>query len=121
VEINRGGKLAAYQKSGEKWMAGQKQMDSASVQALIDKLRDLASIKFLDQGFTTPVFEATVTSNDGKRTEKASISKSGNSYFARRENEPAVYELDGKIVEELEKAAGDVKEFQQPKDDKKKK
>ncbi|MEK7751834.1 MAG: DUF4340 domain-containing protein [Acidobacteriota bacterium] len=115
VEINRGGKLAAYQKSGEKWMAGQKQMDSASVQALIDKLRDLASIKFLDQGFTTAVFEATVTSNDGKRTEKVSVSKSGNSYFARRENEPAVYELDGKIVEELEKAAGEVKEFQQPK------
>jgi hypothetical protein len=121
VEVNRGGKLAAYQKSGEKWMAGQKQMDSASIQALIDKLRDLASIKFLDQGFTTPVFEATVTSNDGKRAEKASISKSGNSYFARRENEPAVYELDGKIVEELEKAANEVKEFQQPKDDKKKK
>ena len=121
VEINRGGKLAAYQKSGEKWMAGPKQMDSTSVQALIDKLRDLASIKFLDQGFTTPMFEAVVTSNDGKRTEKVSISKSGNSYFARRENEPAIYELDGKIVEELEKAAGGVKEFQQPKDDKKKK
>jgi len=121
VEINRGGKVVSYQKSADKWMAGQKQMDSASVQALIDKLRDLASIKFLETGFTTPEFEATVTSNDGKRVEKASISKAGNSYFAKRENEPAVYELDGKIVEELEKAASDVKEFQQqPKDDKKK-
>lgn len=120
VEINRGGKVAAYQKSGDKWMAGSKQMDSASVQALIDKLRDLSSIKFLEKGFTTPEFEATVTSNDGKRVEKISISKSGDSVFARRENEPAVYELDGKVFEELGKAAGEVKEFQPPKTDKKK-
>ncbi len=121
VEINRGGKTIAYQKSGDKWTAGQKQMDSASVQALIDKLRDLASIKLLDKGFTAPMFEATVTSNDGKRIEKVSISKSGNSYFARRENEPSIYELDGKIVEELDKAANEVKEFQPPKSDQKKK
>jgi hypothetical protein len=121
VEIRRGGKAVAYQKSGDKWMAGSQQMDSASIQALIDKLRDLSSIKFRDQGFTTPEFEATVTSNDGKRVEKVLISKSGNSVFARRENEPAVYELDGKIYEELVKAAGEVKEFQPPKDDKKKK
>jgi hypothetical protein len=119
VEINRGGKVAAYQKSSDKWMLGQKQMDSASVQALIDKLRDLSSIKYLEKGFTTAEIEATVTSNDGKRVEKVAISKSGNSYFAKRENESTIYELDGKAVEELEKAAGDVKEFQPPKDEKK--
>ena len=44
----------------------------------------------------------------------------GNSYFARRENEPAIYELDGKAVEELQKAAGEIKEYQPPKDQKKK-
>lgn len=120
VEIIRGGKQTAYQKSGDKWMAGQKQMDSTSVQALIDKLRDLSSIKFLDSGFTTPALEAVVTSNDGKRVERVSISKSGNSVLARREGEPAVYEVDGKIFEELEKAAGEVKDFQPPKEDKKK-
>ncbi len=120
VELNLGGKTAAYQKSGDKWMAGQKQMDSASVQALIDKLRDLSSIKFLDQGFTTPAIEIAVTSNDGKRVEKVSISKSGNNRYARRESEAAVYELDGKAVEELEKVAGDVKQAQPAKDSKKK-
>ncbi len=109
-----------YQKSGEKWTSGAKQMDSASVQALIDKLRDLSSIKFLDKASGTPVFEATVTSNDNKRVEKVVISKEGNIYTARRENEPSIYELDGKAVEELQKAAAEVKEYQPPKDQKKK-
>ncbi len=45
-------------------------MDSTSVQALIDKLRDLSASKFVESGFTTPQVEITVVSNDGKRTEK---------------------------------------------------
>ena len=59
-------------------------------------------------------------SNDGKRVEKVGISKQGDSYFAKRENEPSVYELETKPVEELQKAASEVKEFQPPKDQKKK-
>ena len=46
--MRNGPTQVAYEKSGEKWMAGAKQIDPASVQALIDKLRDLTSIKFLD-------------------------------------------------------------------------
>lgn len=110
VEIRDGAKTYSFQKTGDKWSAGGKQMDSVGVQSLIDKLRDLTSIKFVETGFTTPAIDLTVTSNDGKRVEKVSISKSGNSYFARRENEPAIYELDGKAVEELQRAAADVKE-----------
>ncbi len=121
IEIRDGSKTAAYQKTADKWMSGNKQMDSPGIQALVDKLRDLSSIKFLDSGFTTAFFEATVTSGDGKRVEKVQIAKSGNSYQARRENEPAIYELDGKAVEELQKAASEVKEHQPPKDEKKKK
>jgi len=120
VEIRDDAKQVEYQKSGDKWMAGGKQMDSVSVQAVIDKLRDLAAAKFPDKGFTTPFLEAKVTSNDGKRVEKVLISKVGSSYFARRENEPSIYELDGKAVEELQKAASEVKEHQPPKDAKKK-
>jgi hypothetical protein len=51
-----------------------------------------------------------VTSNSGKRVEKVTITKLGNQYFAQRENEPSIYELDGKLVDELTKAAADVKE-----------
>jgi hypothetical protein len=47
--------------------------------------------------------------------------KQGAGYIAKRENEPSVYELDSKAVEELQKTASEVKEFQPPKPDTKKK
>jgi hypothetical protein len=103
-------KGASYTKSGDKWTANGKTMDNGSVQNLIDKLRDVAATKFVEKGGGEPVFEATVTSNNGKRVEKVTIRKQGAQYFAQRENEPSIYELDAKAVEELQKAAGDVKE-----------
>jgi hypothetical protein len=111
---------ATYTKSGDKWMSGSKQMDSGSVQALIDKLRDLNAARFVEAGAGAPVLDATVTSGDGKRVEKVTITKEGNTFFAKRENEPGIYELDAKAVEDLQKAAADVKEYQPPKDAKKK-
>jgi len=110
-----------YEKNAEKWMAGGKQMESATVQAVVDKLRDPASTKFLDSGTGATVLEAAITSNDGKRHEKVAIMKQGAGYIAKRENEPSVYELDAKAVEELQKTASEVKEFQPPKPDTKKK
>lgn len=115
VEIHNGSVAVTYQKSGDKWTSGAKQMDSVTIQTLLDKLRDLSSIKFVDTGGGSPVFDATVTSNDGKRIEKVTITKLGDKYFARRENEPAVYELESKAVTELQKAASDIKEAQPPK------
>jgi hypothetical protein len=53
--------------------------------------------------------DISVTSNNGKRVEKVLISKQGNDYIAERENEPALYGLDAKTVDDLSKAAGDVK------------
>jgi len=91
-------------------MSGPKTMDNSSVQTLIDKLRDLAALKFADQGGGTEYFTATVTSNSGKRVEKVTITKNGSQYFAQRENEPSIYELGDNVVNELVKASGDVKE-----------
>ncbi len=86
-------------------------MDSTSVQSFVDKLRDLAATKFIDSGtFPNATLDITVTSNDGKRVEKVLIAKQGNDYIAKRENEPALYGLDSKTVEALERAAADVKE-----------
>jgi len=101
---------ASYTKSGDKWMSGSKTMDNGTVQTLIDKLRDLSATKFALGGGGAPVFEATVTSNSGKRVEKVTIRKSGNTYLAQRDGEPSIYELDRKAVEDLQKAAADVKE-----------
>jgi hypothetical protein len=103
-------KGVTYVKNGDKWMNGAKTLDNTSVQSLIDKLRDLAAVKFVEKGGGQPLFEATVTSNSGKRVEKVTITKLGDQHFAQREGEPSIYELDGKAVEELAKAAGEVKE-----------
>jgi hypothetical protein len=112
-------KTATYAKSGDKWLAGSKTLDNTSVQNLIDKLRDLSATKFPEKGGGEPVFEARVTSGDGKRVEKISITKQGNQYFAQRENEPSIYELDSQAVTDLQKAASDVKEQAPPQPKKK--
>jgi hypothetical protein len=53
--------------------------------------------------------ELTVTSNEGKRAEKVLISKPGDNYIAKRENEPALYQLDSSSVTDLQKLAAEVK------------
>ena len=62
----------------------------------------------------------------GKRIHEALDISADNPFRAlyeksKRENEPSVYELDAKAVEELQKTASEVKEFQPPKTDTKKK
>jgi hypothetical protein len=87
---------------------------------MIDKLRDLSANKFADGGNAgSPLFEATVTSNDGKRVEKVTLSKQGNTYYAKRENEPTLYEITQAAFEGLQKAASEVKEAQPAKNEKK--
>jgi len=121
VEIRDGTKQTAYQKLPDKWMSGPTQVDATTVNNLIDKLRELAATRFVERAFPAPFFEATVTSDNGKRVEKVLIAREATSFFARRENEPVVYELDGKAVEELQKAASDVRAYQPPKPEAKKK
>jgi hypothetical protein len=113
-------KGVTYAKSGDRWNSGAKTMDNASVQTLIDKLRDLSATKFVDRAGGDPVFDVTVTSNDNKRVEKVTIRKQGNQYFAQRENEPSIYELDPGAVDSLQKAAADIKEAAPPAPAKKK-
>jgi len=55
------------------------------------------------------MLDLTVTSNDGKRVEKVLISKDGDSYIAKREDEPALYGLDSTAVAQLRKSAADLK------------
>jgi hypothetical protein len=110
VEIHDGAKAYFLTKGGQDWWsADSKKMESSSVQALVDKIRELSASKFVDSGFATPALEVTVTSNDGKRVEKVLISKSGNTYIAKRDNEPALYQLDPSSVADLQKVAAEVK------------
>jgi hypothetical protein len=64
----------------------------------------------VEQGGGQPVFEASVESKGSAKVERVIVSKQGDKYSAQREGEPSIYELDARSVEELEKAAADVKE-----------
>jgi hypothetical protein len=110
VEIHEGAKSYFLTHSGSDWWGPDgKKLDESSVQALLSKLRDLSAEAFPDSGFTTPTMEITVTSNDNKRVEKVAVAKNGEKYLAKRENEPALYELAASAVPDLEKAAAEVK------------
>lgn len=109
IEVREGAKQTVYQKAGQKWMAAGKEMDSGGMQTMIEKLRGLEAVKFPETGFTTPALEMVVVSSSGKQVERVALAKSGNDWLARRENEPSLYQLDGKVVDELQKAIAGVK------------
>lgn len=109
LEMHEGRKTYFLTRSGGDWWENGKKMDEATVQSLVSKLRDLTAGKFVDSGFSNPTITATVLSNDGKRVEKVLIAKSGNDYIAKRENEPSLYQLDSSTVEDIEKAADEIK------------
>jgi hypothetical protein len=110
IEIKDGAKTVAVEKSGQNWTSSGKTMDSISVQALIDKLRDLSASKLVDTGFTTPVIDMTVVSDQGKRTEKIQIAPAGKDFLARRDGDSTMYQMDAMTVQDLRTSAGDVKE-----------
>jgi hypothetical protein len=109
VEFKDNGVSKVVEKSGENWTSGGKTMDSVSVQAMIDKLRDLQATKFVDSGFTTPQVEITIVSDGGKRTEKVQIATAGTNFLAKRDGDATLYQLDAMAVSDLRKAANDVK------------
>ena len=114
VEMHAGGKSYTFQKTGEDWLSSGKKMDNISVQNFLDKLRELSASKFPDSGFTSAAIDIAVTSNDGKHVEKVLIAQSGKDYIAKRENEPSLYQIDAKNIDEMTKAASDVKEAPPP-------
>jgi Domain of unknown function (DUF4340) len=114
VELHTGEKAYFLTRNGQDWWSNGRKMDPDSVQSFISKLRDLSAAKFAVSEFSSPVIEATVASDDGKRTEKVAIAKSGKNYLAKRENEPALYEIDSGPIDELLKSADALKQAPAP-------
>lgn len=114
IEVSDGGKTTIFDKNGENWMSGGKKMDSTSVQAFTDRLRDLSAAKFADSGFTQPVITITVVSNQGKLREKVEIAPAafGGNFVARRDGDASFYELEAAVVKDLRQAVGDVRQAQ---------
>lgn len=107
LEYRDGTVSGTFERKGSDWQRAGKKVENVPV--LIDKLRDLTTLRFLESGMNPPLVEATVVSNEGKRTEKIQISKSGNMYVAQRVGEPSLYEIDGKLIEDMQKAAAAIK------------
>lgn len=107
VEVKSGETLRAFEKSGAEWKSGGKKIDPGSVQQIVDKLRELAATGFASAGGGSPAAEYTVTL--AGKAEKVSVTQAGEKYFATRPGDPAVYVLDGKVVDELRQLAADAK------------
>jgi hypothetical protein len=116
IEFHDGTKIYFLTKGGSDWFSADgKKLDAIGAQGLVEKVRDLAASKFVDAGFGTSGLEVTATSNGGKTIEKVSISKDGDHYVAKREGEPALYQLDPVVISGLQVAAQDLKPAAEPK------
>lgn len=116
VEFRDGVSARAFTREAADWKESGKTIDSVGVQSLIDRLRDLSAESFPASGFTSPEIEASITAGSGGKsmTEKIFIARAGQRFFARRDGENALYELKSDTVEELRRAARDVKEAPAP-------
>jgi hypothetical protein len=109
IEIHDGAKSYFLTRSGSDWWSNGTKMDENTTITLVSDIRYLSATKFPDSGFTTSSLDITVTSDNGKRVEKVLIAKNGDSYIAKRENEPSLYELSASSVTDLQKATADLK------------
>jgi uncharacterized protein DUF4340 len=114
IEVHDGAKSYFLSRTSSDWWSNGTKMDESTVSSLISAIRDLSATKFPDNGFTTPSLDLTVTSNNGKRIEKVLIAKNGDRYIAKRENEPALYELTAASVTDLQNSAAALKPASPP-------
>jgi hypothetical protein len=114
VELHDGSKAYFLTRSGEDWWSDGKKLDPLSVQEFLRSIRTLTAAKFAVNGFSSSALSLVVTSKDGKRVEKVDISKSGNDYLAKRADGPALFALETKTVEDLQKTAGELKPAETP-------
>jgi len=109
VNIRSGSKTYDLARNQHDWWSNGKKMDVDTVAPLLSDLRDLSADKFVDAGFSNPIIDLSVTSEDGKRTEKVSIANTGTDYIAQRENDPTLYHVPASSIEDLLKTADNLK------------
>lgn len=105
VTVTASGKTSTFERSGNNWKSGGTVMDTAAIQSMLDKVRGLTAVGFATGTFGTPNVTVAVTSDQGKRAETVQIAGT----VARRADGPTLYQLDQKVIDELVRAAGDVR------------
>jgi hypothetical protein len=109
VELQDGPKSYLLTRTGEDWWSDGKKMDAISVENFLGTIRVLTAAKFVTTGFANPTIHMTVTSNDGKRVEKAQIAKAGADYIGKREDGPLLYQINAKSIEDMQKSLNELK------------
>jgi hypothetical protein len=109
VEIRDGSKSYLLSRNSSDWFLNGAKLDPGTALSLVGQIRDLTATKFAGSGFTTPLVDITVTSDNGKRSERVLISQNGDHFFAKREGESPLYELAASTVTDLQKSATDLK------------
>ncbi len=109
IELHDGAKGYFLSHGGSDWWSNGTKIDESTVSTLVGAIRDLSAAKFPEKGFTTPSIDLTVTTDNGKRIERVLIAKNGDRYVAKRENEPALYELSAASVTDLQNSAAALK------------
>jgi Domain of unknown function (DUF4340) len=105
IELQSGKQQWVFTRNGDTWSSNTQKIGTAGLQGLISQLRDLTATGFFEGASANPQLEVTVVSDDGKRVEHVAIAKSGDICVAKRDNEPALYQLSGTVVSDLQKAA----------------
>jgi len=109
MELHDGPKSYFLTRSGGDWWSNGTKMDAGTVSTLVDKIRDLSASKFAETGFAAAALDLTATSDGGKRVKKCRFRRMARITWQKRENEPALYELNASAVSELQKSAADLK------------
>jgi hypothetical protein len=110
ITVREGDKSYTFEKQGEKWLTGGKPAAEANkVQIVIDKIREVTARDFTETGFDKPTVEMAVTWDGGKRTDRVSFQRLPTGALAKREGEPTIYILDPGPLNEVMKAASEVK------------
>jgi hypothetical protein len=114
VEYHDGPKTYSLTRSGEDWSSDGKKTDAVAIQEFLRTIRTLTATKFATSGFSSPAISIVATSKDGKHVEKVDVAKSGSGYLAKRADGASLFVLDAKPVEDMQKAAGDLKPAEAP-------
>ena len=79
------------------------------------KSEPLLRPNFSESGFTKPVLDLVLISNDSRRSERVYFAKHGDDFIAKRESEPVLYELPSSAIQQLQESAANGRPASAPK------
>lgn len=110
TKVEAGDKV--YERQDAKWLSAGKEMESVTVNGLVDYFRDLTAHMIDDFAKPSgdPALKLAVTSDEGKRVERVNLYFREKDFVAFREGEPEGYVLTKEIYEGLQKELEKVKD-----------